>query len=68
MTKITITANQQGWNAVFQGGDMPQGIAVPLPFASQAPTGRVASDLLRRFPGCEVHSSIGVYRRALKAA
>ncbi len=33
---IEITRDLKGWRAVFYGGDMPQRIALPLPFAYSA--------------------------------
>ncbi len=51
MTVITISKNHQGWQASFNGGSMPQGIPLPLPFTNAAPAETVKSDLRSRFPG-----------------
>ena len=44
----------RGWHAVFYGGAMPQGIAIPLPFSSAARIEEVGADLLARFPGAKI--------------
>jgi hypothetical protein len=50
MILINLTLTNHGWTATFNGGDMPQGIPLPLPFTSDARRDHVASDLQRRFP------------------
>jgi hypothetical protein len=51
MTIITLCKNTQGWQAVFKGSDMPNGVALPLPFGLSASSEMVRADLRRRFPG-----------------
>jgi hypothetical protein len=59
MTRITIMKTALGWEAMVFEGDRPRGEALPLPYAPTVPTRQVAIELLRRFPGCEVHCSAG---------
>lgn len=48
---ITISKNHQGWQAIFRGfADMPNDIALPLPFTASAPAEMVRGDLRSRFP------------------
>jgi hypothetical protein len=69
MTRITIMKTALGWEAMVFEGDRPRGEALPLPYAPTVPTRQVAIELLRRFPGCEVHCSAGgVTYRSPKAA
>lgn len=51
MTVIRLTKSGTGWDATFRGGNMPQGIPLPLPFTAQAPSEMVVADLRTRFPG-----------------
>ena len=46
---IEITRDIKGWRAVFYGGDMPQRIALPLPYTYSAPASLVRAELLKRF-------------------
>jgi hypothetical protein len=60
MITIEITTRNPtvpGWCAIFDGGDMPQGVPIPLPFTARASFGAVVSDLLQRFPGAQVYSN-----------
>jgi hypothetical protein len=51
MTTITLERlNGAQWHATFDGGDMPQGVAIPLPFAPLASSATVARDMAARFP------------------
>jgi hypothetical protein len=49
-----LNARGHGWLATFEGGDMPQGVAIPLPFTAGAAPATVAADLMARFPGARV--------------
>lgn len=52
---ITIRKNSTGWQATFAGSrNMPNGVALPLPFGFQAPAQMVRDDLRSRFPGCGI--------------
>lgn len=52
---ITIRKNSTGWHATFAGScDMPNGVALPLPFSFQAPAQTVRDDLRARFSGCAI--------------
>lgn len=52
MTVITISKSFQGWQAVFRNAsNMPNDVALPLPFTHQAPAEMVKADLRSRFPG-----------------
>lgn len=47
---ITIQKSTQGWTATFRNSpDMPNGIALPLPFSSAADAETVRRDLRGRF-------------------
>lgn len=47
---ITIHQTPKGWTATFSGStDMPNGVALPLPFTAAAPRSAVVVDLGRRF-------------------
>lgn len=49
-TIITIDKGRQGWIATFRNSpDMPNGVALPLPFTAQAPAEMVRADLRSRF-------------------
>jgi hypothetical protein len=63
MTIITIErlkGNQ--WHATFDGGDMPQGVPMPLPFTPLASSATVARDMQARFPGATVRYEGETYR------
>lgn len=52
MTIITLSKAHHGWQAIFRGAtNMPNGVALPLPFTHQAPAEMVKADLRGRFPG-----------------
>ncbi len=53
---IEITRDLKGWRAVFYGGDMPQRIALPLPFTYSAKESDVRADLEKRFPGAMIEA------------
>lgn len=49
-TTITIRCGLQGWTATFSGSaDMPNGVALPLPFGAAASRQAVVAHLGRRF-------------------
>jgi hypothetical protein len=54
MSTITIARTAQGWHAVFKGGNMPQGVALPLPLTSAASADAVRFDLRSRFPDAAI--------------
>jgi hypothetical protein len=63
MTVITIErirGNQ--WHATFEGGDMPQGVPMPLPFTPHASSATVARDMQARFPRAIVRYEGETYR------
>jgi hypothetical protein len=63
MTTVTIErirGNQ--WHATFDGGDMPQGVPIPLPFTPLASSATVARDMQRRFPRAIVRYEGEIYR------
>lgn len=48
---IIIQIAPQGWQAIFRHfDDMPNNIAIPLPFNSAASAAAVRADLRQRFP------------------
>jgi hypothetical protein len=51
---IVLHRDSTGWNATFNGGDMPQGEVIPLPYTARAPYGIVANETADRFPGAVV--------------
>ena len=51
------------WLAVFAGGDMPQGVPLPLPYHQSAPWRDVAFAMLDRFPGAFVRAPEGSMRQ-----
>lgn len=52
MTVITLSKSTQGWQAIFCDSPvMPNGVALPLPFACAADKEVVKADLRGRFPG-----------------
>lgn len=49
-TIITLQNGPTGWSATFNGSaTMPNGVALPLPFTSQAQAEMVRADLRGRF-------------------
>jgi hypothetical protein len=49
---IIIRKGSQGWVATFRGSpDIPNDVALPLPFGNDAPAEMVRIDLRSRFPG-----------------
>jgi hypothetical protein len=55
MTTITIAYTAQGWTATFKNApNMPQGVALPLPFSAAARAEIVQADLRKRFPGATI--------------
>lgn len=55
MAKITLSKTTKGWQAVFIGStEMPNGVAIPLPFSAAASGVDVALDMDKRFPGYRV--------------
>jgi hypothetical protein len=68
MTIVTIErlrGNQ--WHATFDGGDMPQGVPIPLPFAPLASSVAVARDMQARFPRAIVRYEGETYRALIEA-
>ena len=57
MTTIALALSpHDGWTAIFEGGPMPQGVPLPLPFTAAADAKTVRADLQRRFPTAFVTS------------
>ena len=54
LTVVTIERLRGQWHATFDGGDMPQGVPIPLPFTPLASSATVARDMQGRFPGAVV--------------
>jgi len=48
--RIILQKSTKGWQAMFQGGNMPQDIYLPLPFTPTADKEMVKADLRSRFP------------------
>lgn len=49
-TIITLQNGPKGWTATFKGSaTMPNGVALPLPFSTQAQAEMVRADLRSRF-------------------
>jgi hypothetical protein len=64
MTIVTIERLKgQQWHATFEGGDMPQGVPIPLPFTPTASSATVARDMQARFPRATVRYEGEIYRR-----
>lgn len=58
MPYITLKWTPTGWQAMFQGGDMPQNVLLPLPWTADAQFPTIKRDLEKRFPGCCVSGSL----------
>ena len=51
MTTITIESTLNGWQATWRhSDDMPNNVALPLPFTAAAHVESVRADLRKRFP------------------
>lgn len=57
-TWINLKWTPTGWFAMFDGGDMPQNVLIPLPFTSGASFPMVKRDLESRFPDAHVSGSL----------